>query len=499
MNQQRKRSRASLAILAAALTAPCVNSLQPRLAARRPISPSRYASLQVMEDRETKSPTEDSTFDIAKSYYAFDQMYDSMQIEENDELFVEASVSGFQQLVKSTGSEILPSDVQTLIDKGPDEFLEKHGESTMEKIAMISITEQLPQKAVQALQTTLKKSDTRANKSKRNDLLFAKNKRVTPEEEIALARMIKEGAALYKIRTDALEKGRELTHKEWADLAGLSSKELRRQVATYRRAKHDLVVANLGLVHAVVNQLWSTRYARTGVTKQELVQEGSLGLLRAAELFDPERGLRFSTYAVVWIKGTLSNSHVPDCEIVRLPLREKNKWSKILKAQKDILSMSDTSKEQRSSLDICVPVDEIAAHTGLTVAEILSTQRKMKQAKRVFSLDHTIKGQSRSGADNGPEETLESRQSIEEQDLADRTQMHADILAAMARNLDVREGRLMRLRYGLTDGRARTLHECADAMGLSYTRVNQLAKQCLKKLREAAEAESLEEYLLTIS
>jgi RNA polymerase primary sigma factor len=451
-----------------------------------------------MESRETKIRSKDNTFDFAKSYYAFDQMYDSRQVEENDEFFVEASVPGFQQLVKSTGSEILPSDVQTLIDKGPDEFLEKHGESTMEKIAMISITEQLPQKAVQALQTTRKKKNSSA-KSKKNDLLFAKDKRVSPEEEIALARTIKKGAALYKIRTDALEKGKELTHKEWADLAGLTSKELRRQVATYRRAKHDLVVANLGLVHAVVNQLWSTRYSRTGVTKQELVQEGSLGLLRAAELFDPERGLRFSTYAVVWIKGTLSNSHVPDCEIVRLPLREKNKWSKILKAQKDILCMSDTSKEQMSSLDICVPVEEIAAQTGLTVAEILSTQRKMKQAKRVFSLDHTIKGQSRSGADNGSEETLESRHSIEERDLADRTQMHADILAAMARNLDVREGRLMRLRYGLTDGRARTLHECADAMGLSYTRVNQLAKQCLKKLREAAEAESLEEYLLTIS
>lgn len=496
MNSHRKRSRASLAILAIAISVPGTMALQSLVSSRQTPS-SRSAAWQVAESQDTRVST-DTTFDVAKGYYDFDQLYDSVEEEEgDDELFVEASVPGFQQLVKSTGSEILPSDVQKLIDQGPEEFLEKHGESSLEKIAMMSITEQLPQKAVQALQSARKKKQVSANF--KSNVLFAKDKRVTPEEEIALARIIKGGAALYKIRTDALEGGIELTHKEWADLAGLTAKELRRRVATYRRAKHDLVVANLGLVHAVVNQLWSTRYSQTGVTKQELVQEGSLGLLRAAELFDPERGLRFSTYAVVWIKGTLSNSHVPDCELVRLPQREKNKWNKILRAQKDILAKSNTPKEQMSSSDICVPLEEIAAETGLTTPEILSTQRRMKQAQRVLSLDYKLQGQSRGGADKGSEESLESRHSMEDKDLAKRTQLHADILAAMARNLDAREGRLMRLRYGLTDGRARTLHECADAMGLSYTRVNQLAKQCLMKLRQAAEAESLEEYLLTIS
>ena len=77
--------------------------------------------------------------------------------------------------------------------------------------------------------------------------------------------------------------------------------------------------------------------------------------------------------------------------------------------------------------------------------------------------------------------------------------MHADVVAAMARNLDAREARLMRLRYGLSDGRTRTIRECADAMGLSQTRVQNIAQNCLKKLRKAAEAESLEEYLLTIA
>lgn len=84
-------------------------------------------------------------------------------------------------------------------------------------------------------------------------------------------------------------------------------------------------------------------------------------------------------------------------------------------------------------------------------------------------------------------------------DLAERTQMHADVVAAMARNLDAREGRLMRLQYGLADGRQRSLAECADAMGISQTYAQNIASRCLKKLREASEAESLEEYLLTIA
>ena len=77
--------------------------------------------------------------------------------------------------------------------------------------------------------------------------------------------------------------------------------------------------------------------------------------------------------------------------------------------------------------------------------------------------------------------------------------MRADVIAALARNLDAREARLMRLRYGLNDGTPRSLAECAEAMGLSQSRVQQLAQRCLKKMRTAAEAESLQEYLFTIA
>jgi len=117
-----------------------------------------------------------------------------------------------------------------------------------------------------------------------------------------------------------------------------------------------------------------------------------------------------------------------------------------------------------------------------------------------MSLDYEYAAQTRSGGDGGTLRSLENDKAFrQDADLAERTQMHADVVAALAKSLDAREARLMRLRYGLADGNTRSLSECAEAMGLSQTRVQQLAKQCLRKLREAAEAESLEEYLLTVA
>jgi RNA polymerase nonessential primary-like sigma factor len=360
----------------------------------------------------------------------------------------------------------------------------------MERVAMSSITEQLPRRAVEALTKETEQSTTTPTTKKqyKSSLDFA-GTRVSREQEIHLARIIQQGVVLHKVRTTAEGGASEkstLSRQEWADLAGLSATELRRRVIDYRKAKQALVTANLGLVHAVVNQQWPIYY-KLGITKEELVQEGSLGLMRAAELFDPERGLRFSTYATIWTKASLSNSHLT--ELVRLPAREKTKWNKINRAHKDL--------EENGSK---ATVQELAAATGMSVDEVLETQRKMSQAQRVLSLDYEYNQQSRSGTQSTAMNTMENNKAFQEDsDLAEKTRMQADLVAAMTQNLTAREARLMRLRYGLSDGRPRSLAECADAMGLSQTRVQQLSKECLKKLREAAEAESLQEYLLTIA
>ncbi|CAB9508275.1 sigma factor SigA [Seminavis robusta] len=409
------------------------------------------------------------------------QYYEGYASEDEDEellssvLFRE-NVDSVKKLQRSTKSEILNDELRQQIDSAvatsPDMFLDAHVEnaSMMEKVAMSSIPQQLPRPAIDAFNYGAD--------------------RVSHEQELELGRMIQRGVALHKLKADFESKEkREISRWEWTELAELDSpKELRKQVSAYRQAKQLLVSANMGLVHAVVKKQYHTIRRLSGLSKEELIQEGSLGLLRAAELFDPSRGLRFSTYATIWIKGTLQNSHISDGSIT-LPQREKTKWNKIVKAHAELKKLKGEPT-----------VEEIAHHLGMKVGEVLSTKKKMSQAQQVMSLDYEYATQTRSGTETGSQNKMENDAAFRaDADLAERTQMHADVVATMARNLDAREARLMRLRYGLGDGKTRSLRECAQAMGLSETRTQQLAKQCLKKLREAAEAESLEEYLLTVA
>jgi len=420
-------------------------------------------------------------------------------------------VNSFQELQRSTGSEILDDQLQSQIDRAsptPNMFVENHitDASYLEKLAMSSVPEQLPQPAVDAFRNQQQPKQRRANNENNNDSIeFSTSQRVTPEEEIELAKMIQRGVWLHKIKTDReADDGRSISRSEWAKLTDLESvTQLRREVAKYRRAKQLLVSANMGLVHTVVKKSYHDVRKRSGITYEELVQEGSLGLLRAAELFDPSRGIRFSTYATIWIKGTLSNSHALDGAI-KLPAREKTKWNKIVKAHQELVKEKGGGGSESNPYDetmSTVSVEEIAHRLDMKVEDVIMFQQKMKKVKSVLSLDYEYQQQTRSGNDNSKGQLMEMDKSMQaDSELAERTQMQADVIAAMVKNLSPREARLMRLRYGLTtDGQTRTIQECADAMGVSQARASQLAKACLLKLRKAAEADSLEEYLLTIA
>lgn len=426
-----------------------------------------------------------------------DEVYNYFEVNDTDEN-LEFEVDSFQELQRSTGSEILDDDLQSQIDQAtnnrdPNRFLDAHiSDATyLERVAMSSIPEQLPRPAVKALRQGHSRKTKKASNNK-GGLQFSTVLNVSPKEEVELAKMIQTGVRLHGIKADYEEtNGRKLSRTDWAELAGLgSATELRREVATYRRAKQLLVSANVGLVHAVVKKQYSQASLRSGLSYDELVQEGSLGLLRAAELFDPARGLRFSTYATIWIKGMLSNSHAT--ETIKLPARERSKWNKILNAHEELSRELGLINQEPT-------IEQIANRAGMNLEDVVVVQRRMMQTK-VLSLDYGYKQQNRSGDDNSSQKALENDKNFQsDADLAERTQMQADVVATMAKNLTPREARLMRLRYGLTDGQTRSLRECAEAMGLSETRVQQLSKDCLKKLREAAEAESLEEYLLTIA
>jgi RNA polymerase primary sigma factor len=326
--------------------------------------------------------------------------------------------------------------------------------------------------------------------------------RVSHDEEIQLAKIIQRGSELNNIKTNFEKEngGREITRQEWAELAKVESpKELRRIVSDYRKAKNKLVMANMGLVHAVVRtkmkEFGRGSVSYEGISYEEMVQEGSLGLLRAAELFDPSRGLRFSTYATIWIKGVLGNSSLS--EAITLPLREKNKWKKIQQAIEDISAEKAVDK---NGVGYKPSEEEIGSRCGMEASEVKTVMTKMKHAKNVLSLDYQYDSRSRSGVETEKFDALSNdKNMMDDDDLVERLQLRADVVAALTRNLDAREARLMRLRYGLNDGKTRSINDCAGAMGISKARAQQLAAGCLKKLREADDAESLQEYLLSVA
>lgn len=347
------------------------------------------------------------------------------------------------------------------------------------------------------------KKATKSNQRK-EVTLQTPSERVSPEQEIQLARIVQRGVELHKLKTE-FEKthGRDITRQEWTDLAKLDSpKQLRRLVSSYRTAKNALVTANMGLVHAVVRSYmgssWNSQGVTTrGVSYEEMVQEGSLGLLRAAELFDPNRGLRFSTYATIWIKGILGNNNLD--ETITLPLREKNKWNKIRKAKED-LSLENDENTDSNGQQYRPSKDDIASKCGLKSDDVRNVMSKMKTAKNVLSLDYQYDLQGRSGTESSDAGSLSNdKNMMVDVDLVEKLQLRADVVAALTRNLDPREARLMRLRYGLKDGQTRSIAACAEAMGISKARAQQLAAGCLKKLREADDAESLQEYLLSVA
>jgi len=368
-----------------------------------------------------------------------------------------------------------------------------------------------------ATATTKTTKPTKFSKKKRQQQtttlspLTERHERLTAEEEIELARIIRQGTELHRLKTAfEAEHGRDITRQEWTDLAMQGStadidmpianpRDLRRLISAYRSAKNRLVSSNMGLVYAVVRSKHGHRLRMAGISEDELVQEGSLGLLRAAELFDPDRyGARFSTYATTWIKGMLSNSRVD--QAISVPARETTKWNKIRRAAADIAMENCGGEQQETNKQ--PKAKEVASRTGLNLDEVQHTTSKMAQVQKVLSLDYRYRTVRRSEVEDHAGFDHDRAVQVDA-DLAERITFRSDVVAALVRNLSEEEGRLLRLRYGLdadADGSGgRSLAECAAIMGWSRDKARLLANKCLQKLREADGAEALQEYLLTVA
>ena len=265
----------------------------------------------------------------------------------------------------------------------------------------------------------------------------------------------------------ALQQG----HDAWAEHSGLSVAEIKQALHQGRRARDRMIQANLRLVVAVAK-----KYQQRGMELLDLVQEGTLGLERAVEKYDPTRGFRFSTYAYWWIRQGITRAIATQSRTIRLPVHVTEKLNRIKKAQRQIAS-------QHGRL---ASVADLARELGLSEEVVRLT---LMRVPRSVSLD------TRVGRDQDTElgELLEDSHATPEQELT-RAELHDD-LEALLNELTAREAAVIRLRYGLEDDTPQTLSQIGEDLKLSRERVRQIESRALLKLRQPQRRCRVHDYL----
>ncbi|MGW1980010.1 RNA polymerase sigma factor [Streptomyces sp. NPDC001889] len=248
--------------------------------------------------------------------------------------------------------------------------------------------------------------------------------------------------------------------------------DLDRLVVMGRMAKRRLIEANLRLVVSVAK-----RYVGRGLTMLDLVQEGNLGLIRAVEKFDYARGYKFSTYATWWIRQAMSRALADQARTIRVPVHVVELINRVVRVQRRML-------QERG----CEPTpQEVAAQLDLAperVSEVL------RLAQEPVSLHAPV----------GEEDDVALGDLIEDGDAASPVESAAFLLLrehleAVLSTLGERERKVVQLRYGLVDGRPRTLEEIGRIFGVTRERIRQIESKTLNKLRDHAFADQLRGYL----
>jgi RNA polymerase primary sigma factor len=292
------------------------------------------------------------------------------------------------------------------------------------------------------------------------------------DEEIELARKIADLLELERMREKLLnDLDREPHDREWAEVAAMPLNQFRHRLFLGRRAKDKMVQSNLRLVVSIAK-----KYMNRGLSFQDLIQEGSLGLIRAAEKFDHEKGYKFSTYATWWIRQAITRAIADQSRTIRLPVHLYETISRIKKTTK-LLSQEMGRKPTE---------EEIATRMEMTIEKLRFIA---KSAQLPISLETPI----------GKEEDSRLGDFIEAdgempEDQVSKSLLRED-LEGVLDTLSPRERDVLRLRYGLDDGRMKTLEEIGQIFNVTRERIRQIEAKALRKLRHPNRNSILKEYI----
>ncbi len=292
------------------------------------------------------------------------------------------------------------------------------------------------------------------------------------DEEIELARKIADLLELERMREKLLDElDREPHDREWAAVAAMPLNQFRHRLFLGRRAKDKMVQSNLRLVVSIAK-----KYMNRGLSFQDLIQEGSLGLIRAAEKFDHEKGYKFSTYATWWIRQAITRAIADQSRTIRLPVHLYETISRIKKTTK-LLSQEMGRKPTE---------EEIATRMEMTIEKLRFIA---KSAQLPISLETPI----------GKEEDSRLGDFIEAdgempEDQVSKSLLRED-LEGVLDTLSPRERDVLRLRYGLDDGRMKTLEEIGQIFNVTRERIRQIEAKALRKLRHPNRNSILKEYI----
>jgi RNA polymerase primary sigma factor len=289
---------------------------------------------------------------------------------------------------------------------------------------------------------------------------------LTGSEEVELAKRIEAGALVDERLAELTATG---------EVAGLEFSERRKLERLSRdgdHAKAELIEANLRLVVSIAK-----RYVGRGMQLLDLIQEGNLGLMRAVEKFDYTKGFKFSTYATWWIRQAITRAIADQARTIRIPVHMVESINKVHRVQRTMLQ----------ELEREPTVEELADKVDMTPARV---REILRISQDPLSLDSPVGEED----DSNLADFIEDAQADAPAEIAARMMLNSAVLEALG-ELNEREQQVVRLRFGLEDGQARTLEEVGKEFGVTRERIRQIESKTLAKLRHPHRSQKLRDYL----